>query len=104
MMTFDTDSPQTCGIVEQDKSGVVYGFHEKSPSPPGRRANAAVYIFEPSVIDFLASLKKEKIDLSTEVIPKFMGRIQGFHNADYHRDIGTIENLLLAEKEWTTLS
>jgi len=104
MMTFDTDSPQTCGIVEQDERGVVYGFHEKSSSPPGRRANAAVYIFEPSVIDFLASLNKEQIDLSTEVIPRFLGRIQGFHNAEYHRDIGNIESLLLAEKEWACLS
>jgi mannose-1-phosphate guanylyltransferase len=104
MMTFDTDFPETCGIVEQDKNGVVYAFHEKSLSPPGKRANAAVYIFEPTVIDFLASFNKKVIDLSTEVIPKFLGRIQSYHNADYHRDIGNIKSLLLAEKEWLPLS
>jgi mannose-1-phosphate guanylyltransferase len=100
MMTFDTDSPQSCGIIEQDENRLVVNFHEKSSSPPGSRANAAVYIFEPSVIDFMASLRKDKIDLSTEILPRFLGRIQTFHNADYHRDIGTIESLLLAEKEW----
>lgn len=100
MMTFDTDMPETCGIVEQDERGIVQAFHEKSPSPPGRRANAAVYIFEPTVIDFLASLHKEIIDLSLEVIPRYLGHMHCFHNADYHRDIGTPESLRLAELEF----
>ncbi|MBI3563095.1 MAG: nucleotidyltransferase family protein [Gammaproteobacteria bacterium] len=100
MMTFDTDAPHTCGIVEQDERGRVTAFHEKAVSPPGTRANAAVYIFEPSVVDFLASLKKEVIDLSLEVIPHFLGRMQGFHNLNYHRDIGTADSLALAEKEF----
>ena len=100
MMTFDTDAPETCGIVEQDAQGIVQHFHEKSPSPPGRRANAAVYIFEPSVIEFLAALGKEVIDLSLEVMPHYLGRIQGFHNTGYHRDIGTPESLRLAEAEF----
>lgn len=100
MMTFDTDVPKTCGIVEQDDRGVVVGFHEKSPNPPGYRANAAVYIFEPSVIGFLASLGKDVIDLSTEVLPHYLGRMQAFHNMDYHRDIGSLESLKLAELEF----
>jgi mannose-1-phosphate guanylyltransferase len=100
MMTFDTDAPQTCGIVDLDERGVVTGFHEKSAAPPGRRANAAVYIFEASVIDFLASLNKEVIDISLEVIPRYLGRMHCFHNADYHRDIGTPESLRLANLEF----
>jgi mannose-1-phosphate guanylyltransferase len=100
MMTFDTDAPETCGIVELDERGVVIGFHEKSASPPGCRANAAVYIFEPAVVDFLASLGKEVIDLSLEVIPRYLGRMHCFHNADYHRDIGNPESLRLAELEF----
>lgn len=100
MMTFDTDAPQTCGIVELDRKGIVAGFYEKSPLPHGNRANAAVYIFEPAVLDFLASLNKETIDLSLEVIPNFIGRIYAFHNGDYHRDIGTPESLRLAELEF----
>lgn len=101
MMTFDTDTPQSCGIVELDGRGIVLAFHEKSKTPPGNRANAAVYIFEPTVIEFLASLGKEFIDLSTEVLPKYLGRMQAFHNPDYHRDIGTPESLRLAEQEYS---
>jgi mannose-1-phosphate guanylyltransferase len=100
MMTFRTDSPQTCGIVEQDARGMVTAFHEKVANPPGDRANAAVYIFEPEVVDFLAGLGKDIIDLSTEVIPLFLGRISTFHNSDYHRDIGTLESLRRAEDEY----
>lgn len=100
MMTFDSDMPQSCGIVELDERGVVIRFHEKVANPPSNHANAAVYIFEPSVIDFLASLGKEVIDISTEVLPKYLGRMQTFHNSDYHRDIGTPESLALAEREF----
>lgn len=100
MMTFDTDAPQSCGIVELDRRGLVVAFHEKVARPPGTRANAAVYIFEPTVVDFLASLEKSVVDISTEVLPKFMGRIATYHNSDYHRDIGTMASLAAAEREY----
>lgn len=100
MMTFDTDIPQSCGIVELDPFGVVQAFHEKVSNPPGTRANAAVYIFEPEVIDFIDSLGKEFCDISTEVLSHFIARIQAFHNTDYHRDIGTPESLALAQQEF----
>lgn len=100
MMTFDTDSPQSCGIIELDVQHRVIAFHEKVANPPGRRANGAVYICEPAVVDFIASLGREVVDLSTEVLPHFLGRMQCFHNADYHRDIGTPESLRLAHAEF----
>lgn len=100
MMTFDTDAPETCGIVEEDANGLVTAFHEKTLNPPGNRANGAVYIFEPAVIDFLDRLGKDVIDISTEVIPFFLSRICAFHNANYHRDIGNFDSLRKAEAEF----
>lgn len=100
MMTFETDDPRSCGIVEEDERGVVQAFHEKVANPPGNHANAAVYIFEPTVIGFLAGLGKEVIDLSTEVIPHYLGRMATFHNTGYHRDIGSPESLARAEREF----
>ena len=101
MMTFDTQTPETCGIVETDPLGIVWAFYEKVVNPPGTRANAAVYIVEPSIIDFLASLHKPVVDFSTEVLPFYMGRINTFHNANYHRDIGNTESYLAAQIEFT---
>ena len=100
MMTFHTDVPETCGIVELDERGAVCAFHEKVKAPPGNLANAAVYILAPTVIEFIASLGREVIDFSTEVLPHFMGRINTFHNDVYHRDIGTLESLTLAQSEY----
>lgn len=100
MLTFRTDAPQTCGVVELDGAGTVMAFHEKVALPPGDVANGAVYIFAPSVMDFMGALGKETIDLSTEVLPHFLGRINTFKNEIYHRDIGTIESLHTARTEY----
>ena len=100
MMTFETDSPESCGIVELNKQGIVIAFHEKKENPPSRLASAAVYIFEPEVLDFMASLNLEKFDISNDVIPNYIGRIQTFYNSDYHRDIGSPESLRLANIEF----
>lgn len=100
MMLFETDDPQSCGIVELDDRGVVRAFHEKVPSPPGNLANAAVYILDPSVVDLAASLGKSTIDLSTEILPRLTGRIFSYRNSSYHRDIGTLESWKAANREF----
>lgn len=100
MMTFDAPEPKQCGIVELDCRGIVTAFHEKVDNPPGNLANGAVYILSPPVMDFLAGLGKDTIDFSTEVLPHFLGRINTFHNGDYHRDIGTLQSLLAARAEY----
>ena len=99
MMTFTTDDPSACGIIQLNKNGIVEEFHEKVQNPPGNIANAAVYIISPVVINFMKNLGKDVIDFSTEVIPYFMGKIKTYHNNIYHRDIGTIKSLLKAEDE-----
>ncbi len=100
MMTFRTDAPRSCGIVALDDRGVVVDLHEKVEHPPGDIANAAVYIFEAAVLEFLAGLRGPYIDLSTQVLPRYLGRIFTFHNADYHRDIGTPDSLRCAQSEY----
>lgn len=100
MMTFKSDAPQQCGIVELDRDGLVVGFHEKVPNPPGDLANAAVYILEPEIFDFLGGLGKTTIDFSNDVLPHFLGRMTTFHNDIYHRDIGTLASLARAQLEF----
>jgi mannose-1-phosphate guanylyltransferase len=100
MLGFRTDDPSSCGILELDQQNTVLAFHEKVPNPPGNLANGAVYIFEPEIIDAIANLGKPVVDLSTEVIPKFLGRILCFETDGYHRDIGTNESLRKAHSEF----
>ncbi len=99
MLTFETDRPESCGILERDARGVVQAFHEKVANPPSRLANGAVYILEPSLLDLLAGMGKPVIDLSTEVIPRLMGKIMTYDNRTYHRDIGTLESLAQAQED-----
>jgi mannose-1-phosphate guanylyltransferase len=97
MMTFATSTPSTCGIVEINDDGVVTGFYEKVANPPGNLANAAVYLIEPVLIQWLAN-NKEISDFSTEVIPEFMGKIATWKNDNVLVDIGTIDSLTKAQK------
>jgi len=98
MMTFKTDAPEKCGILELDSKNVVRTFHEKVHRPPGNLANGAVYILENSIFSFLETIGEEKIDFSTQVLPFFMGRIFTFYNDQYHRDIGTLESYYKAQE------
>jgi mannose-1-phosphate guanylyltransferase len=91
MMSFQTDAPETCGILKLDDEGRVIEFFEKVKNPPGNIANGAVYILEPSVIDFLL------------VIPFYLGRINIFLNNIYHRDIGNMESYSIAQQEFPTI-
>jgi len=98
MMTFTCPTPSSCGIIELNDSGIVVGFHEKVDNPPGRLANAAVYLIEPEVIEWIEN-NPEITDFSTEVIPRFMGRIYAWENKNIHRDVGTIKTLKEAQMD-----
>jgi len=98
MMTFKSSSPESCGIVELDDLGVVVKFHEKISNPPGNLANAAVYLLEPEVIEWINN-HPEITDFSTEVLPHFIGKIATWNNIGVLRDIGTIEMLREAQTD-----
>lgn len=100
MLAFRTDDPKSCGVLELDERNVVQAFHEKVENPPTDLANAAVYIIEPEVVDHAASFGRPFVDLSTEVIPHFVGRILAHETTGYHRDIGNAESLARAQAEF----
>ncbi len=99
MMLFKTDVPKSCGIVKLDKNDIVQEFHEKVNNPPSNLANGAVYICEPSIIDFMINLNKDNIDFSIDILPNYIGKINTFLNNTYHRDIGTIESYAISQIE-----
>ena len=100
MLGFRTDDPRSCGVLELDATRTVVAFHEKVENPPGNLANGAVYVFEPEVIDVIAARGTNVVDLSTEIIPGFLGRILCVETNGYHRDIGTPESLRRACAEF----
>jgi mannose-1-phosphate guanylyltransferase len=92
MMTFKTDAPSACGIVELDKEGVVIGFHEKVANPPCNIANGAIYILSKELINQYKEIFPGATDFSTEVIPALVGKIYAYQTEMSLIDIGTVEN------------
>ena len=46
MLIFYTTTPESCGIVKTNKSGVMVDFFEKIKNPPSNKANGAIYMFD----------------------------------------------------------
>jgi mannose-1-phosphate guanylyltransferase len=101
MMSFDTDSPQTCGILELDAEGVVQGFHEKVANPPGTLANAAVFMFSNAALGTIRDIGKQCVsEISLDIVPRLLGRMNTWQNTTYHRDIGSPSALSAAQTEF----
>jgi mannose-1-phosphate guanylyltransferase len=96
MMTFRSETPSSCGIVEVAANGVVVGFHEKVANPPGNLANGAVYLLSAELLRTMANELRSATDFSTEVLPKFVGRIFTYETREVFMDIGTPETYAMA--------
>lgn len=101
MLTFDSEDPSKCGIVEIDKDNIVTGFHEKVKDPPGKLANGAVYVFDESLFQWIDGLGGGAKDFSTEVIPSLVGKIYTWKTDKAYIDIGTYENLKRARRVYS---
>ena len=105
MMTFRTNDPLSCGIVEVDDRGVVIGFYEKVKYPPGNLANGAIYIISPEMLEIIKNDLNYVTDFSTEVLHQFMGRIYSHEISDTFIDAGTPDSYAKANnaeslKKW----
>ncbi len=92
MMIFETDYPQSCGILELDERGVVTGFHEKVQNPPGNIANGAIYILSGKFIKSMKTDYNNTKEFSTEVLPSLVGRIYTYKTNSCLVDIGTLDS------------
>ena len=89
MLTFCTLDPSSCGIVETDERGVMTALHHKVESPPGDRANAATYVFTPTLVDLVMGAV-EVFDFSGETLPQLANRVLTCQTGRRFLDIGTI--------------
>lgn len=89
MLTFRSETPSTCGIVEVDKLGVVTSFHEKVGAPPGNLANGALYLLSSEFIARLPLDWTSAQDFSTDILPSLVGKIQTYETTQLFLDIGT---------------
>jgi len=91
MMTFRTNNPTSCGIVELNHQGVVTKFYEKVSNPPGNLANGAIYILSAELLEMIKKELSYVEDFSTEILNRLMGRIYTYETHELFIDIGTPE-------------
>ncbi|XDZ69375.1 nucleotidyltransferase family protein [Alphaproteobacteria bacterium LSUCC0226] len=98
MLTFNTSTPEQCGIVEVDDMNILIDFYEKQKSPPSNKANGAVYIVSGGFFDLLERLHIVNNDFSNGIIPNLLGKVFCNHTDQYYEDIGTPESLKRANE------
>jgi mannose-1-phosphate guanylyltransferase len=97
MMLFRSPRPETCGIARLDDHGRIVEFQEKPPHPKSDLANGGVYVVTSDVYREIADMRV--FDLGYDVLPRFVGRMYGWHWHGYHRDIGSLDSLEQAERD-----
>lgn len=97
MLTFQTNTPHTCGIVEIDENKILKSFIEKPKNSVNRRANAAIYILSPDMLEELDKESDNVFNFSEEVIPKYLNKIYTYHTKKKFIDIGTKESFKEAQ-------
>ena len=89
MMTFRTDTPESCGIVNLDEFNIVQKFYEKIKNPPGDLASGAIYLLSAKFIENIKSNLSGAKDFSLEIVPNFLGKIYSYETPAPLIDIGT---------------
>jgi len=103
MMVFNTDVPQSCGIIEYNDSALVTAFHEKVNNPPSNLANAAIYLFDQRVSLLIEQSTLQETDISLHLIPKLLNKLNFWQTDGYLRDIGSLSSLAKAESDTRNL-
>ncbi len=98
MVTFKSDNPKECGIVEVDKDNVLINYYEKVKNPPSNLANGAIFAFDDTFIQYFLSLPSDFNDFCANVVPKLKGKLQTYFTNSFFIDIGTPRSLELARK------
>ena len=96
MGTFDTQNPESCGVLLLNPDKTIREFHEKVVNPPSTIGNAAIYVFTHGVREPLLKLSQNENDISKHLIPKIMGGLFTYNFEGLFVDIGTPEGLKLA--------
>ena len=96
--TFLVLNPEKFGTFELTDDHDVIKFFEKQKDSPSKIANSAIYFMKPGIKEVVNTLNEYETDISLHVIPKLLGKIKAFELTGYFYDIGTPENLLLANE------
>ena len=96
--TFLVASPEKFGTVDLTYDNTVIKFFEKDQNSYSKIANSSIYFMNHGIKSDIDKLNEYENDISLHLIPRLLGKIKAFELKGYFYDIGTPENLLLANK------
>lgn len=96
MGTFSVANPAKFGTVCISENNTITSYFEKDKKSPSNIANSAIYFMKPAIKKEIDNLKNNENDISLNLIPKLVGKMTAFPLNGYFYDIGTPENLLIA--------
>ena len=96
--TFLVASPEKFGTVDLTYDNTVIKFFEKDQNSSSKIANSAIYFMKPGIKAEIDKLNEHENDISLHLIPKLLGKIKAFELTGFFYDIGTPENLLIANR------
>jgi len=101
LLTFYTNNPKECGIIEHNEEGIITGFHEKIENPPSNLASGALVILNPNTYTRYFKMHESstlEVDLSRDILPNMLGRMKIWNVNQTYIDIGNITNYQLANQ------
>jgi len=90
MLSFRSDFPESCGIIEVNQEGIVIDYEEKPKNAKSNLANGAVFIMSRQCINEIKFLKDVGEDFCKDIVPRFVGRMNAYETKNFFIDIGTI--------------
>jgi mannose-1-phosphate guanylyltransferase len=97
----EVPDPRRCGIVTLDENGTVLDFVEKPEAPSSNLAFCGIMVASRGLLDVIP--QRIPADIGFHVLPKLCGQMAAYRVSDYLLDIGTLENLALAQTTWPGL-
>ena len=96
LVVHPNDHPYDSDLVEMDDNGRIINVHPKPHSSDliyHNMVNAAVYVFSPSIFNFLE--KGKKADFGKDIFPRVYSEINmyGYNTPEYLKDMGTPDRL-----------
>jgi D,D-heptose 1,7-bisphosphate phosphatase len=99
VVLFRAPNPSACAhrITELDREGRIVSFFERPDQPTSDLASGGLYVVDAKAYREIAAMGV--FDLSTEVLPRFVGRMRGWVWGGYHLDLRTHQALNRACRE-----
>jgi mannose-1-phosphate guanylyltransferase len=96
---YETSRPQEKGTcLLEPQSDRIVGFEEKSPRPTSHIASAGIGVASHEIFRYMS--ERLPLDLSRDVMPGLVGRMQAVRTSAYIRDIGSLADYYAAQEDW----